>query len=170
MGACVILGCQALIWHKWKEAVTIGNASSVAVTGQPYQSSATPPLPSCPPNAIPGTVPTLQLASPPQSTSTSLIPLLDTSQPSSTSNRTTNLVKPSFFGPPSSSPLMMPPLSSAMPTAPPLHPPVTLQRPYGAPMLQPFPPPTPHHPLHLLLCQPQIMDQLSLETKSVKHF
>lgn len=128
----------------FSEAVTIGNASSVAVTGQPYQSSATPPLPSCTPNAIPGTVPTLQLASPPQSTSTSLIPLLDTSQPSSTSNRTTNLVKPSsFFGPPSSSPLMMPPLSSAMPTAPPLHPPVTLQRPYGAPMLQPFPPPTP---------------------------
>ncbi|KAJ0969686.1 hypothetical protein J5N97_022563 [Dioscorea zingiberensis] len=30
-----------------------------------------------------------------------------------------------------------------MPTAPPLHPPVTMQRPYGTPLLQPFPPPTP---------------------------
>lgn len=30
-----------------------------------------------------------------------------------------------------------------VPTAGALHPPVNLQRPYGTPMLQPFPPPTP---------------------------
>lgn len=38
---------------------------------------------------------------------------------------------------------MMPPISSSVPTAPALNPPLSLQRPYGAPMLQPFPPPTP---------------------------
>ncbi len=37
----------------------------------------------------------------------------------------------------------MPPISSSVPTTPALHPPLNLQRPYGTPMLQPFPPPTP---------------------------
>ncbi|GJN28273.1 hypothetical protein PR202_gb16379 [Eleusine coracana subsp. coracana] len=51
-----------------------------------------------------------------------------------------------FFAPPSSSsPSLVPPGSSVVPTAPPLHPtPVSAQRPqYGTPLLQPFPPPTP---------------------------
>ena len=38
---------------------------------------------------------------------------------------------------------MMPPPSSSTPTASAVHPPLILQRPYGTPMLQPFPPPTP---------------------------
>ncbi|KAK9279979.1 hypothetical protein L1049_013663 [Liquidambar formosana] len=125
-------------------ALTIGSASNAAITGQPYQSSATIPPPSHPASNVPPTLPTLQKPSPPLSTSTPLMPLLDTPEPSSNIIRTTNLVKPStFFSPPSSSALIMPPISSAMPTAPPLHPPVNLQRPYGAPLLQPFPPPNP---------------------------
>jgi hypothetical protein len=65
---------------------------------------------------------------------------------SNSSSRATNLVKPSFFVPPlSSAAMMIPPVSSSIPTAPPLHPTgtVQVQRPYGTPMLQPFPPPTP---------------------------
>uniref|UniRef100_A0A5B6ZMB8 Putative mRNA-decapping enzyme-like protein n=1 Tax=Davidia involucrata TaxID=16924 RepID=A0A5B6ZMB8_DAVIN len=123
-------------------AMTIRSASNAAMTGQPFQSSATIP-PSHPPNVVLPTIPTIQVPSPPLSASTPLIPLLDTPEPNSSSNHATNLVKPSsFFGPPSSA-LMMPPVSSSMPTAPPLHPPGNLQRPYGTPLLQPFPPPTP---------------------------
>ncbi|KDO70524.1 hypothetical protein CISIN_1g040964mg, partial [Citrus sinensis] len=78
------------------------------------------------------------------SSSSTPIAIHDTPDPISSSNRVTNLVKPSFFSPPSaSSTLMMPPISSSVPTAPALNPPLSLQRPYGAPMLQPFPPPTP---------------------------
>ncbi|CAK9159084.1 unnamed protein product [Ilex paraguariensis] len=124
-------------------ATNIGNASNPAISGQPYQSSPTnhhPP--SCPSSVVPPTVATLL---PALSTSNPLMPLLDNPEPNSTSNRAANLVKPSsFFGPPpSSSPLMIPPVPLSMPTAPPLNPPGNLQRPYGAPLLQPFPPPTP---------------------------
>ncbi|KAH9699658.1 mRNA-decapping enzyme-like protein [Citrus sinensis] len=58
---------------------------------------------------------------------------------------TPNLVKPSLFfvPPPSSSAGMMQPVSSSTPTALPLNTPLSLQRPYGAPVLQPFPPPIP---------------------------
>ncbi|KAF9605842.1 hypothetical protein IFM89_018862 [Coptis chinensis] len=38
---------------------------------------------------------------------------------------------------------MIPSTSSSTPTAPPLQSPVSLQLPYGAPILQAFPPPTP---------------------------
>ncbi|KAK6926545.1 mRNA-decapping enzyme subunit 1 [Dillenia turbinata] len=124
-------------------AMTIGNSSNTAIAGQPYQPSTTVALPSRPANFVPAASPPLQTPAP-LSTSTPLAPLLDTSEPGGNSNRTSNLVKPSsFFGPPSSSSLMMPPVSSTVPTAPPLHPAVGLQRPYGTPMLQPFPPPTP---------------------------
>ncbi|KAJ7948022.1 mRNA-decapping enzyme-like protein [Quillaja saponaria] len=70
---------------------------------------------------------------------------IDTPESTSNGHRSTNLVKPSsfFVPPPSSATMMMPPVSSSMPTAPPLYPAIGLQRPYGAPMLQPFPPPTP---------------------------
>ncbi|KAB2013341.1 hypothetical protein ES319_D09G150300v1 [Gossypium barbadense] len=78
------------------------------------------------------------------------VPSLPPAPPSldsvSSSNRVTNLIKPSsFFAPPTSSSasLMMPPISSSTPTASALHPPLNLQRPYGTPLLQPFPPPTP---------------------------
>ncbi|KAL7173983.1 hypothetical protein ACSBR2_033272 [Camellia fascicularis] len=124
-------------------AMIIGNVSNAAMTGQPYQLSAVIP-PSRPPS-VPPTAPTIQMPSPPLSSSTSLMPLLDTPEISNNSNQATNLVKPSSFfsPPPSSSTLVMPPVSPSMPTAPPLQPVASLQRPYGAPLLQPFPPPTP---------------------------
>ena len=101
------------------------------------------PPPSCPVSVAAPTMPTLQIPSPPLSSSIPLMPHLDTpeSNSNSNSNLTTNLVKPSSFTvPPSSSAIMIPLVSSSMPSAPPLH---NLQRPYGAPLLQPFPPPTP---------------------------
>ncbi|CAL5352569.1 unnamed protein product [Camellia sinensis] len=124
-------------------AMIIGNVSNAAMTGQPYQLSAVIP-PSRPPS-VPPAAPTIQMPSPPLSASTSLMPLLDTPEISNNSNQATNLVKPSSFfsPPPSSSTLVMPPVSPSMPTAPPLQPVASLQRPYGAPLLQPFPPPTP---------------------------
>ncbi|KAG6478236.1 hypothetical protein ZIOFF_061671 [Zingiber officinale] len=57
------------------------------------------------------------------------------------SQRPTNLVKPSFFLPAFA--LLMPAVPSSVPAAPPLHPPATMQLPFGTPLLQPFPPPTP---------------------------
>ncbi|XP_050213166.1 mRNA-decapping enzyme-like protein [Mercurialis annua] len=125
-------------------AINIGNASNQTAIGQPYQSSNPVPLPSLPTSVAVPSVPTLQIPSPPLSTSTSLMPILDALEANSNSNRTTNLVKPSFFvPPPSSSAGVVPPVSSSIPTAPPLNPPVSLQRSYGAPFLQPFPPPNP---------------------------
>ncbi|XVE61440.1 hypothetical protein DITRI_Ditri06bG0040300 [Diplodiscus trichospermus] len=101
------------------------------------------PLSSHAPSAISTPVPAPAPAPSVSSLPLSAPPSLD---PISSSNRVTNLVKPSsFFAPPSSSSssLMMPPPSSSTPTASALHPPLNVQRPYGTPMLQPFPPPTP---------------------------
>ncbi|XP_059659634.1 mRNA-decapping enzyme-like protein [Cornus florida] len=126
-------------------AMTIGNASSAAMAGQPYQSSGI--IPPRPPSVVPPTIPTIQLPvkvpSPSLLTSTPSILPVDAPEPSSISNRATNLVKPSSFFGPSSSGLVMPFPRPSLPTAPPLHPPTSVQRPYGAPLLQPFPPPTP---------------------------
>ncbi|XP_048234141.1 mRNA-decapping enzyme-like protein [Ricinus communis] len=135
-------------------AITISNASNATVVGQPYQSSNPVPVPSHASSVAIPSVPTLQIPSPPLSASTSLMPILDALDANCNSNRTTNLVKPSSFFiplpsssagaiPPVSSAGAMPPVSSSIPTAPPLNPPVSLQRPYGAPLLQPFPPPNP---------------------------
>ncbi|XP_022753750.1 mRNA-decapping enzyme-like protein [Durio zibethinus] len=121
-------------------AMTVGSASNAAVSGQTYQTSAAMPAPSKAANVASPTVPALQLPSP-LSSSTPLMPLLDTSE--SRSNHT-NLVKPSaFFVPPSSSAQIVPPFSTSIPIAPLLNPPPSQQRLYGAPLLQPFPPPTP---------------------------
>lgn len=108
--------------------MTLGNAtSSISIP------------PTHPPSPLPG-VPTAPLSAPPNV----FKPLLDNSETSNLSRTTTaNLVKPSFFSPPSSSPLMVPPVLPSVPTAPPLDPSGNLQRPYGTPLLQPFPPPTP---------------------------
>ncbi|XP_057475074.1 mRNA-decapping enzyme-like protein [Actinidia eriantha] len=125
-------------------AVNIGNASNAGMTGQqPYQTSAAIP-PSQPPSVSP-LVPSIQVPAAPLAISTSLMSLLDTPEGINNSNRAANLVKPSSFfsPPPTSSALVMPSVSSSMPTAPPLNPSGNLQRPYGAPLLQPFPPPTP---------------------------
>ncbi|KAH9738084.1 mRNA-decapping enzyme-like protein [Citrus sinensis] len=126
-------------------ATSIGsNAPNAPSSRQPYHSSATIPLLSHAPIVISSAAPAPQAPSLTLSSSSTPIAIHDTPDPISSGNRVTNLVKPSFFSPPSSSStLMMPPISSSVPTAPALNPPLSLQRPYGAPMLQPFPPPTP---------------------------
>ncbi|OWM73631.1 mRNA-decapping enzyme-like protein [Punica granatum] len=129
----------------FSSALTVGNAPRTTISGQPFQSS---PNTMAPPSLAPAVpspaAPSLQIPSPPLSAPAPQAPLLDSIDSGSNNSRVTNLVKPSFFiSPPSSSNAMVPPVSSSMPTAPPLHPPVNLQRPYGAPILQPFPPPTP---------------------------
>lgn len=121
-------------------AGTVGN--NAPNLRQPYHSSATIPLFSNAPTAVPSSAPTPQVPSLAPSASSPTVVLHDTPDPISSSNRVTNLVKPSFFAPPSSSALIIPPTSS-IPTAAALQLPLNLQRPYGTPMLQPFPPPTP---------------------------
>ncbi|XVF76155.1 hypothetical protein PTKIN_Ptkin13bG0243400 [Pterospermum kingtungense] len=119
-------------------AMNLGtNATNGANSIQPYHSISTTPMSSHVPPAASVPAPTPSVPSLPPSAP----PLLDSV---SSSNQATNLVKPSFFAPPTSSTssLMMPPISSSTPTAS-LHPPLNLQRPYGTPLLQPFPPPTP---------------------------
>lgn len=103
------------------------------------------PLSSRVPNVAPSPAPAVQTPPLPHAASSSYqMPLHDTPDPVNSSNRVTNLLKPSsFFTPPSSSSALMTPLiSSSMPTAT-LQPPLNTQRSHGAPMLQPFPPPTP---------------------------
>ncbi|KAL9171473.1 hypothetical protein ABFS82_04G210900 [Erythranthe guttata] len=126
-------------------AMNIVGAPNAAISGQQYHSSAAVTSTSQP-QAV--ALPTLTTPQTPSNISTSIpiMSILESIEPSNGSKRSTDLVKPStFFGPPppSSSPMIIPPISSSMPTAPPLNPPVNLQRPYGAPLLQPFPPPTP---------------------------
>ncbi|KAJ6816354.1 mRNA-decapping enzyme-like protein isoform X2 [Iris pallida] len=121
-------------------AMNIGNVPSAPITAPPLQSS-TLPLASHTPSVIPSSLPKLHSASPLPTSFNPLLPILDAQESNNSGSRATNLLKPSFFSPPSS--LLMPPITSLVPTAPPLHPPVTMQRPYGTPLLQPFPPPTP---------------------------
>ncbi|XP_015880287.1 mRNA-decapping enzyme-like protein [Ziziphus jujuba] len=126
-------------------AVNIGGATpNVANPRQTYNSSSTMHSSSYGP-IVSSPVPTPQVPALSLSAPSAPISLHSTSDLNSSSgNRVTNLVKPSsFFTPPSSSSsLIMPSISSSMPTGASLHPPMNI-RPYGAPMLQPFPPPTP---------------------------
>ncbi|KAJ4705319.1 mRNA-decapping enzyme-like protein [Melia azedarach] len=126
-------------------AVSIGsNAPNAANSRQLYHPSAPIPLFSHAPSVVSSAVLTPQVPPPTLSAASAPVALHDTPDAISSSNRVTNLVKPSFFSPPSSSSaLMMPPISSSVPTAAAINPPLSLQRPYGTPMLQPFPPPTP---------------------------
>lgn len=102
--------------------------------GQPHLPPGVSPLPSRSSNLPPTLVPVMQSSAP-------SLPLSETSD-MSINNRPANLVSPAiFYKPPSSSASMMPPLSLSKPTAAPLH--LPLQRPYGAPLLQSYPPPTP---------------------------
>ncbi|KAF5750539.1 hypothetical protein HS088_TW03G00877 [Tripterygium wilfordii] len=125
-------------------ALNIGNnASNVAISRQPYHSSPVP-FSTYAPSAMPAPSPTPQasLRPIPAASTTTLHNMPD---PISSTIWITNLVKPSsFLTPPLSSSTMMPPISSSMQTAAAaVHPPLNLQRPYGTPLLQPFPPPTP---------------------------
>ncbi|GMP49813.1 hypothetical protein CsSME_00016666 [Camellia sinensis var. sinensis] len=126
--------------------MNIGHNAPVAVNaGQPYLTSSTIPLSSRGPSVAPSPAPpALQVPNVHLLSSSTPVPLHDTTDPINSNNRVTNLVKPSsFFTPPtSSSALMTPPVSSSLPTSA-FHPPSNLQRPHGTPMLQPFPPPTP---------------------------
>ncbi|XP_004228459.1 mRNA-decapping enzyme-like protein [Solanum lycopersicum] len=126
----------------FSNAVRIGSGPNAAVQGQSYDSAAVVlpsprPPPAVPPSSAPAPSP-----SPPLSTSSTLMPTVDAPEPDTSTRRSSNLVKPSsFFGPPPSSSPLIPPVSSSVPTAPPLHSPGNLQCHYGAPLLQPFPPP-----------------------------
>ncbi|XP_031498526.1 mRNA-decapping enzyme-like protein [Nymphaea colorata] len=126
-------------------AMNVGTASNAAISSPSHQALLVPS--SSHPASVPtgpSLIPTPTIPSPPLPTSSApLVPaILDASD--SSTGRVTNLVKPStFFGPSSSSAFMVPTISLSTPTAPPLQPPVNLQRPYGAPILQPLPPPIP---------------------------
>ncbi|MBA0864575.1 hypothetical protein Goshw_004381, partial [Gossypium schwendimanii] len=115
------------------------NATNGTKPLQPCHSILSTPLHSHTPFVIYTTAPTPSVSSLPLSA----LPLLNLV---SRNNLLTNLVKPSsFFVPYSllSSSLMIPPIFTSTPTTSTLHPPLNLKRPYGTPMLQPFPSPTP---------------------------
>ncbi|KAK9153611.1 hypothetical protein Sjap_001091 [Stephania japonica] len=109
-------------------AMNIGNVSNTPSLAQPQQSPKviSTSVVQSPASSIPKPSPSL--------------PILSNADSLCSSN-VANLVKPSsFFAP---HPALMIPQVSSTPTAPPLHPTVNVQRPYGTPLLQPFPPPTP---------------------------
>ncbi|KAF5188390.1 mRNA-decapping enzyme-like protein [Thalictrum thalictroides] len=124
-------------------ATSTGNTSYMTNAGQTHQPPAVIPPSSQSPNLLFSPVPVML---PPATLSTSSaqsLPPLDISH-MRISNHATNLVNPStFLMPPSSNAVLMPPTPSSKPTAASPHPLVSPQRPYGAPVLQPFPPPTP---------------------------
>ncbi|KAL6506479.1 hypothetical protein OROGR_024660 [Orobanche gracilis] len=129
-----------------QNSMNIGGARNAAISEQTYIS---PPaiIPTSYPQAV--ALPTLPTPKPQPNLSASnpIMSILESAGPGTASKRSASLVKPPTFfaGPPSSSSssVIIPPVSSSTPTAPPLNPQGTLQRPYGAPLLQPFPPPTP---------------------------
>jgi mRNA-decapping enzyme 1B len=119
------------------------NTPSILHSGQPYHISPNIPLSSHIPSVTPSPIPVHKGPSAPYTTTSAPpVPLHDTADP--INNRVANLVKPSsFYTPPSSPMLMTPPISLSFSTSP-FHPPLNQQqRPHGTPVLQPFPPPTP---------------------------
>ncbi|XXG73435.1 hypothetical protein AAC387_Pa07g2353 [Persea americana] len=144
-------------------AMNMGNTSNAENTGQQHPSPAALPLSSHATSVIPSPIPPLQIPSPPLlSSSTPPLPLHDHTDSKTSGNHAANLVKPSSFfaTPPTSSPLMIPPISSSAPTAPPLQPPVNLQCPYGTPMLQPFPPSTLNPTYGAVITRDKVRDAL----------
>ncbi|KAK7396716.1 hypothetical protein VNO78_17874 [Psophocarpus tetragonolobus] len=87
--------------------------------------------------------PTMQMPSASHSTSSISGFPLDTLETIKSGNQVINLVKPStFFASTSSSSLLVPPISSSVPPSA-VHHSLNVPRQYGAPVLQPFPPPNP---------------------------
>lgn len=123
-------------------AMNIGNSSNATISGPVHQSSAPIPLSSHATSVSLPSGSTFQHAPPLPISSTPLMSVLETHEANGGNNLVTSLVKPSLFAP-SASTLLMPPISSSVPTVAALHPPVSMQRPYGTPLLQPFPPPNP---------------------------
>ncbi|PRQ32382.1 putative mRNA-decapping enzyme subunit 1, PH domain-containing protein [Rosa chinensis] len=118
-------------------------ASHTAVAGQAYQSS-TISVPLHQVGFAPSTISNMHISSPPQLSTAPSVPFLDVPESHSNTNLATSLVKPSsFFVTPPSPATVIAPVSSSVPSAPLFQPAVSLQRPYGAPLLQPFPPPAP---------------------------
>ncbi|XP_074560095.1 mRNA-decapping enzyme-like protein [Curcuma longa] len=125
----------------FSNAMNIANTSNSSISGQPPLASAPAPVVTQAASLIPTALPTTQPIPVPSASPIPLMPPLENLEScNGNSTRATNLVKPSFFSPAVSSAL---PVSSSVLTAHPLHPPVTMQRPYGTPLLQPFPPPAP---------------------------
>ncbi|MCL7027734.1 hypothetical protein MKW94_013036 [Papaver nudicaule] len=132
-------------------ARNMGNTSKAANQEQQHPSPATMPVSShVPSGLISSQMATLQLPSAhPSASSTPLSHMFETPGTSNT-NRVTNLVKPSVFSAPTSTPsaLLMPPMSSpAVATAPIHHSPVNSQQLHEAHFLQPFPQPSPPTPI-----------------------
>ncbi|KAG6516874.1 hypothetical protein ZIOFF_020247 [Zingiber officinale] len=127
----------------FSNAVNIGIATNAAIHGQPTLASAPVPVTTQASSFNPSILPTVQSISIPSTSSTPLMSTLDNLESGNgSSSHATNLVKPSYFSPPAA--LLMPLVPSSVPVAvPSLHPPVTMQQPYGTPLLQPFPPPSP---------------------------
>lgn len=121
-------------------AMNLGKTSNVSNSGQQHlPPGAAVPLSSRSPSLPPTNVSVLQSPSTLPTSSALSRPLADTSD-RNINNHPANLVSPATFFMPPSSPVMQP-LPSSRPAAPPLH--LPLQRPYGAPLLQSYPPPTP---------------------------
>ncbi|CAN0900520.1 mRNA-decapping enzyme-like protein [Linum grandiflorum] len=120
-------------------AMSIGTATNVGNPGQAYQSPSPVSIPSLPSSVASSPMPAMQTTFP-LLASSPLVPLLDAPDVAGNKQRTTNLVNPSLFIVP---PPVVTAAVSSIPTAPPLNPATSLQRPYGAPLLQPFPPPNP---------------------------
>ncbi|KAL6642289.1 hypothetical protein ACP70R_020470 [Stipagrostis hirtigluma subsp. patula] len=121
-------------------AASIGSVSGAPIAGRAHPSTESAAS-SHVPLIVPSAAPAHQIPHPLGVSSAPPLPLHDTN---ANASRSTNLVTPAFFAPPSpSSTSAAPPVS--LPTAPPLHPTsASAQRPpYGTPLLQPFPPPTP---------------------------
>ncbi|CAN0900522.1 mRNA-decapping enzyme-like protein [Linum grandiflorum] len=119
--------------------MSIGTATNVGNPGQAYQSPSPVSIPSLPSSVASSPMPAMQTTFP-LLASSPLVPLLDAPDVAGNKQRTTNLVNPSLFIVP---PPVVTAAVSSIPTAPPLNPATSLQRPYGAPLLQPFPPPNP---------------------------
>lgn len=115
-------------------------ASHTAVTGQAYQSS-TISFPLHQVGFAPSAIPSMHVSSHPHLSTVPSVPSLDVPESHSNTNLATNLVKPSFFVPTPATAIA--PVSSSVPSAPLFQPAVSLHHPYGAPLLQPFPPSAP---------------------------
>ncbi|CAN8311784.1 unnamed protein product [Cochlearia groenlandica] len=134
----------------FSSGMAIGNSPSRSIAGPQYQSSAIPQQPhqhTIAPSAAAPAPPQIKSPTPLQSSS-HLMSLFESSPglTNRNSNVHTDLVKPSTFSVPPrmmSQPHLIP--GSSMPTVPLMNPNNAnhQQRTYGAPMLQPFPPPTP---------------------------
>ncbi|WOL18543.1 mRNA-decapping enzyme-like protein [Canna indica] len=119
------------------------NMSNFGSIGQIPLTTPSITLSSHAPSIIPSANATISSATALLTSSTVIMPTLDTCGSTSENGHATNLVKPLYLlSTPISSALAMPPISSIIPATCPL-PPVTMQKPIGTPLLQPFPPPLP---------------------------